>query len=133
MNNGKAVNDQPDDTDQMVVIIESPAQEFGLIATVSLEPEPIPLRTKVILLGERMLFYLLSELDPEFPDLFKVVADFETEVDRSATADRSFLQGLADLVREKGLLPFDAGAVAQAYTRMVRLAGDRTGYRPEDP
>ena len=108
------------------VTIESPAQEFGLIATVSLEPEPIPLRTKVVLLGGRMLFYLLSELDPEFPDLFKVVADFETDVNRSATADRSFLQGMADLVREKGLLPFDAGAVAQIHTRMVRLAGDRT-------
>jgi len=107
------------------IVIESPAEELGLVATVSLEPEPIPLSTKVILLGERRLFYLLSEYDPEFSDLFKVVADFESELDRDDCADLSFLQGVASLVREKALLPFDKSALVAIHRRMIRLAGDR--------
>jgi hypothetical protein len=57
--------------------IESLGQMLSLVSTASLEPQSIPLKVKVILLGERILYYLLNMLDPEFNDLFKVGADFE--------------------------------------------------------
>ena len=57
--------------------IESLGQMYSLVSTVSLEPESMPLEVKVILLGNRSLYYLLAEFDPEFSELFKVVADFE--------------------------------------------------------
>ncbi|MGW8226232.1 MAG: AAA family ATPase, partial [Anaerolineales bacterium] len=63
--------------------IESPAQMLGLLSTISLDPEPIPLRLKIALLGDRLLYYLLSQSDPEFTELFKVQADFAEEIPRS--------------------------------------------------
>ena len=50
--------------------IESLAQLYGMASTVSLDPEPVPLNTKIILLGERRLYYLLSSYDPDFNELF---------------------------------------------------------------
>src|SRR5919204_178216 len=63
--------------------LEALGQMLSLINTVSLEPEPIPLDVKVVLLGERLLYYILYELDPEFRQLFKVEADFEEQIDRT--------------------------------------------------
>jgi predicted ATP-dependent protease len=58
--------------------IETPGALAGLITTLPLEPEPVPLSVKVVLLGSRTLYYLLREFDPEFQDLFKIAADFES-------------------------------------------------------
>ena len=107
------------------IVVEAPGQAYSLIATVSLEPEPIPLTTKVVLIGERLLFYLLSEMDPEFPDLFKVVADFETEIDRADHSEDAFACMIAGQVRAAALRPFESGAVAEVMRRSMRLAGDR--------
>ena len=105
--------------------IESPAQSMSLISTASLEPEPIPLKTKVILLGERRLFYLLSELDPEFEDLFKVVGDFDEELDREEETQREFLRLIAGQIAYHELRPFDACAMTEVLRHSIRLAGDR--------
>src|SRR5690554_3920650 len=58
--------------------IESLERLYGLATTVSQQPEPIPLNVKVVLVGDRMLYYLLSHYDPDFLDLFKVEADLKT-------------------------------------------------------
>lgn len=47
--------------------IESLGEALSLVSTVSLEPEPIPLNVKVVLIGERLLYYLLYQFDPDFP------------------------------------------------------------------
>ena len=60
------------------VRIESPAQTMGF-AGMTLEPEPIPLDVKVILMGDRQLYYLLAQGDPDFNELFKVAADFDDD------------------------------------------------------
>ena len=59
------------------VKIESLGQVLSLVATVSLEPEPVPLQVKIVLIGEPLYYYLLSPYDPEFDCLFKVAADFD--------------------------------------------------------
>ncbi|MEN8175418.1 MAG: ATP-binding protein, partial [Pseudomonadota bacterium] len=59
------------------VRIRSLGQVFSLVSTVSLEPEPIPLDVKVVLVGERLIYYLLKWYDPEFSELFRVAADFD--------------------------------------------------------
>ncbi len=105
--------------------IESPAQSMSLISTASLEPEPIALDTKVILLGERRLFYMLSELDPEFEDLFKVVADFDEQISRDSDNQREFLRVIAGQILADGLRPFDACALTAVLRHSIRLAGDR--------
>jgi len=103
---------------------ESLGQALSLISTVSLEPEPIPLEVKVVLVGERQLYYLLHEYDPELRELFKVAVDFEDDLARSPRNDALFAQVIADVARREQLRPLDRGAVARAIERSARVAGD---------
>lgn len=107
--------------------IESPAQMLGLVSTVTMEPEPIPLDVKVVLVGDRMIFEILQQLDPDFEDLFKVVVDFEDDTPREADdaegVDR-FVRLLAGLIEKAQLRPFDRGAVARIVEEASRMAGD---------
>ena len=104
--------------------IESLGQALSLVSTVSLEPEPIPLDVKVILIGERLLYYLLYQYDPDFGELFKVEVDFNEEMERSPEANQLYARLIATLARRNDLRPFDRGAVAQIITRGARMAGD---------
>ena len=104
--------------------IESLGQMYSLVSTVSLEPEPIPLDTKVVLIGNRLLYYLLSQYDPEFSELFKVAADFEDEVVRSDENDLLYARLVGTLVRREKLHPFDRGAVARVIEHSARRAED---------
>ncbi|HKZ32043.1 MAG TPA: ATP-binding protein, partial [Vicinamibacteria bacterium] len=104
--------------------IESLGQALSLNATASLEPEPIPLDTKVVLLGERHLYYLLSQVDPEFPELFKVAADFEEEIERTPEGEALYARLLATFARREGLRPLDRGAAARAIEQASRRAAD---------
>ena len=104
--------------------IESLGQMYSLVSTVSLEPEPIPLDAKVILIGNRMLYYLLAQYDPEFGELFKVAADFEDEVDRNPDNDLLYARLIGTLVRREKLRPFDRGAVARVIEHSARRAED---------
>ena len=104
--------------------IESPLQMLSLSSTISLEPEPIPLDIKVILLGEHRIYYLLSELDPEFAELFKVAADFDDELERDDESQLLYAQLIATIVRKEGLRPFDRTAVARVIEYSARLVSD---------
>ena len=104
--------------------IESPGQAMGLISTVSLEPQPIPLDVKVILLGDRQLYYMLAALDPEFPEIFKVAVDIEEHIDRTPETTNLFAQFVAGIAKRETLKPLDAGAVARVVDHAVRLSGD---------
>lgn len=104
--------------------IESPGQAYGLITTVSLEPEPIPLDAKVALVGDRTLYYLLSALDPEFDELFKVMADFEDDMDRDSRSQASYARLIAGLAVKEELRPFEKAAVERLIEYSARLAGD---------
>ncbi|MFB6263519.1 MAG: Lon protease family protein [Bradymonadaceae bacterium] len=107
------------------VRVESTRQILGLQRTVSLEPEPVPLDAKVVLLGQRRLYYLLSHLDPEFSELFKVAADFEEEMDREGAVEDQYPRLLASYIDEDDLKPFDSSGIARVVERSVRRAGDR--------
>ena len=104
--------------------IESLGQVLGYVSTVSLEPEAIPLDTKVVVLGDRLLYYLLATLDPEFGEFFKVMADFEEDMDRGRESDAAYATLVASLVRSEKLRPFDRGAVARVIEHAARLARD---------
>jgi lon-related putative ATP-dependent protease len=104
--------------------IESLGQMYGLISTVSLEPEPIPLDIKIVLFGDRLFYYLLQEYDPEFSELFKVAADFEEHIERSADTHLLYARLIATLARKEGLLPYDRYAVARVIEYSARLVGD---------
>lgn len=97
---------------------------FSLISTVSLEPEPIPLQIKIVLLGDRLLYHLLYQLDPEFRQLFKVAADMEEDVERSPENHQLYARLIAMLARKHQLRPFSRDAVASVIEQAARIAED---------
>ena len=107
-----------------VIRIESPERSLGLVSTTSLEPEPIPLDVKVVLVGERYLYYYLHELDTDFNNLFKVAADFDDTVDRTPDSQRDYARLIATLARREGLKPLDRHAVGRVIERASRLCED---------
>ena len=106
------------------VVIESMPQALGWVNTLPLEPEPVPLDLKIVLFGDWQLHHLLQALDPEFDDLFKVVADFEEEVPRHAESSEALARWLGATAREQGLRPLTRDAVACLVDHAARLADD---------
>lgn len=104
--------------------MESLGDMMSLISTISLEPEPIPLDVKVILLGDRLLYYLLYEEDADFAELFKVCADFDDDLDRTSESCQSYARFLAAVVRHEKLLPLTRDAVARVLEHAVRMSDD---------
>ncbi|HXZ01836.1 MAG TPA: AAA family ATPase [Stellaceae bacterium] len=99
-------------------------QMLSLASTVSLDPEPIPLEVKVVLVGSPLLYYLLSELDPDFPELFKIAADFDDRVERSAATMELYARLIASAARRERLRPLDRTAVARTIEEAARMSGD---------
>ncbi len=106
------------------ITIVSAAEQLSLVSTVSLEPEPIPLNVKIVLIGERMLYYLLTTLDPDFADLFKVEADFDEELPRSPANVALYARLIATIAKRENLRPLNAGGVARLIEETARLAED---------
>jgi lon-related putative ATP-dependent protease len=105
--------------------IEQPSEMSGLMSTQSLDPEPIPFETKVVLLGDRELYYMLAAADPDFSRFFKVQADFDDSIERSTENDQAYARLIASIVMEHKLKPLDAAAVARIIEEGARLASDR--------
>lgn len=104
---------------------ESIREQIRLISTVSLEPEPIPLDVKVVLIGTPMLYYLLHVHDEDFQKLFKVKADFDVMMDREKNSVQSYAHFVAACCHREGLPHFAPDAVALVAEEGARLAGDR--------
>jgi lon-related putative ATP-dependent protease len=106
------------------VRIESLEAMLSLATTTTLEPEPIPLDLKVVLVGDRLLYYLLHEYDPEFGRLFKVAADFSEDIRRDGEATRLYARLIAMHQRQGGLRPLTREAVARIIEQAARRAED---------
>ncbi|MGQ0695731.1 MAG: Lon protease family protein, partial [Nitrospiraceae bacterium] len=112
------------------VKIEDPGEFYGF-STAGLRPEPIPVNVKVIMVGPPILYQLLQAYEEDFGKLFKVKADFDTEVVRSERQDRQYARFIAKLCREEGLPRFGADAVAEVIKQGFRFADrhDRLSLR----
>ncbi len=107
------------------VRIESIERLYAVVTTISLEPDPMPLDIKVVLIGDRLLYYLLSEYDPDFAKLFKIQADFEDSIERDPGHELDYARTVAAMARARSLRPLDRAAVARVIEHASRLAGDR--------
>lgn len=106
------------------VKIESLDQVLNSDTMVTLEPEPIPLNIKIILLGNRITYYMLHEMDPDFPELFKVEADFDEEMPRNEINTLNFARLIASRARKFNLRDLETDAVARLIIFSSRLAQD---------
>ena len=104
------------------IAIEDIGRFLGLTSTVSLEPDPIPLNLKVILFGDRLLYFLLAAIDPEVAEHFKVLADFENDLPRTPENEAIFGRLLATLAQRENLKALDREAVALMLEHTARSA-----------
>ena len=63
------------------VVIEEPGERAGFITARGLKPQPVTLNVKIILIGTPEIYQALSQGEPDYPELFKVRADFDTTMD----------------------------------------------------
>ena len=107
------------------VRIEDSFEQFGVIAPQGLRPEPMPLKVKVILTGDAMLYQLLSVYDEDFWEIFKVKADFDSEIENTKDnmmAYAAFLSGCCDECEAKH---FDPSGVAKIIEYSARMVADQ--------
>ncbi|MCC6006144.1 MAG: AAA family ATPase [Rhodobacteraceae bacterium] len=98
---------------------------LGLSTTTTLEPEPIPLDLRIVLVGDRYLHRLLEAHDPEFSQLFTVTAEFGSDMDRHAESMALLARQVAGVVKREGLRPVTADGVAALIEYASREAEDR--------
>ncbi|MCH8476325.1 MAG: AAA family ATPase [Wenzhouxiangella sp.] len=112
--------------------IESLERTYGLASTTSLQPACIPLSIKVVLLGDRLLYYLLAHYDPDFGELFKVEADFEDQIEWREEDGALHVRLVATLARGAGIRPLDGAATGRLIEHASRLAGDQRKITARD-
>jgi len=106
------------------VTIEAPSDQAATALAVTIQPASIPLNIKIVLFGGYRLYLALSALDPDFGDLFKVMADFDDVMDRDAEHDGLYARLIATVQRRENLRPFDRAAVERVIERCSRAVAD---------
>ncbi|RQW08268.1 MAG: ATP-binding protein, partial [Calditrichaeota bacterium] len=105
--------------------IEELTERLGFMTTKSLRPEPIPLKLKVVLVGEPIYYYLLFQFDHDFPELFKVKADFDTQMEIEDKNVKDFLGFVSTYCRKENLKHLDNNATARLLEHGSRMAEDQ--------
>lgn len=104
--------------------IESLERLLSLVSTISLEPRPIPIDLKVIIIGSRLIYYLLKHYDPEFSQLFKVAADFAEDFPREEHNDLLYAQMIATLQQREKLHEITRDGIGRIIEESARRAGN---------
>ncbi|KYO66121.1 Lon protease family protein [Thermovenabulum gondwanense] len=106
--------------------IENIGEQYRVIPTVTLKPQPIPVDVKVVLIGSPLYYYLLNEYDEDFKKLFKIRVDFDVEMEKTKENLKNYAAFVCHICKNDGLLHFDKEAVAKVIDYSSRLAEDRT-------
>jgi lon-related putative ATP-dependent protease len=107
------------------IAIEEPGERMGFITTKSIRPEPIPLDVKVVLVGTPPIYQVLYTMDPDFKDLFKVKADFDTVMDRNDENALKYEAFICTLCSKLKMRHLEREAVAKVLEYASRLAEDQ--------
>ncbi|MFH1837266.1 MAG: ATP-binding protein [Candidatus Omnitrophota bacterium] len=105
--------------------VEDINEQFRLISTTSLKPKPIPCSVKIIMIGPPWLYRMLYRFDEEFPKMFKIKADFDTEMDRDEEKMKKYAAFIKVRCEEEALRHFDRKAVARVIEYGSRLTEDQ--------
>ncbi len=108
------------------IIIEEPAEQAGFLSMKTLRPEPIPLKVKVVIIGDPFIYRQLYILDPDFRELFKVKADFDTSMERSEKNIKLYCQFIRSLTHKEELRELSVEAIAEIVDYSSRLADNQT-------
>jgi len=106
--------------------MESPIGELGRVASVSLQPQMIPLNVKLVIIGSRQLYYALQDHDSDFQEMFRVLVDFDEDMPMVDENLEQFAQLLRTRTNEEGMAPLTSDAVARLATYSARLAENQS-------
>ncbi len=104
-------------------LVENIGEQFRMVPTVSLRPEPIPLNIKVILVGSYQIYSMLRSVDEDFQKFFKVKVDFDTEMPRTAENLAHYSAFVGAVCTREKLRHFDRTGLAELIEYGSRLAG----------
>jgi lon-related putative ATP-dependent protease len=107
------------------IVIEEPQERYGFISTKSLKPEPIPLDTRVILIGNPYLYQQLFILDTDFSELFKVKAEFDTTMERTEENVKKYAAFVCTICEKEKLKHLEQSALAKLIEYSQRIAEDQ--------
>jgi lon-related putative ATP-dependent protease len=96
---------------------------FYFFSTSALKPEPIECNTKVIMIGETQIYYLLYSLDDDFKKIFKIKADFDSVTNKDTEKIQQYASLIRKICDEEKLKPFDRSGIAAVVEYGVRMAG----------
>ena len=96
---------------------------LGIFTAAAIRPQAIPLNVKLVVLGSPLIYHLLQLYDEDFGEIFKIKADFATDMDIKRKTARTLGRFVQKLVHQEGVLPFSAGGVAELARTAARLAG----------
>jgi lon-related putative ATP-dependent protease len=105
--------------------IEEPEERYGFLSIKTLKPQPIPLTAKIILIGDPYLYQMMFSLDPDFRELFKIKAEFDTTMPRTDEKIQQYAAFVCGLCEKEGLKHLDAGALAKLVEYSSRLVEDQ--------
>jgi lon-related putative ATP-dependent protease len=106
-------------------VVIRPRDILFAISGQALQPEPVGVDVKVMMIGDRALYDLLHDADEEFRKIFKVLADFDSEMPGGREQVGEFLGLMAKIVRDEKLPHIDRGGMAALVEEAVRLAHNR--------
>ena len=107
------------------ITVENIGKQYRSVPIITLKPEELELDVKVIMIGSPYIYYLLYNFDEEFAELFKIKADFDTEMERNEDNIAKFADFVSSVINRDDLKEFSAGAVAAMIDFSSRLTGDR--------
>jgi lon-related putative ATP-dependent protease len=105
--------------------VENIGEQYRSVPIITLKPEEIDLDVKVIMIGSPYIYYLLYNYDQEFSELFKIKADFDTEMERDKDNIAKFSNFIASVIKRYEIKEFKSDAVAAMVDFSSRLTGDR--------
>ena len=107
------------------MFIEEPEERYGFLSVKTLKPQPIPLSAKIILIGTPYLYQLMFSLDPDFPELFKIKAEFDTTMPRTDEKVRQYGAFVCGLCDKEGLKHLDGSGLAKLIEFSSRIIEDQ--------
>jgi lon-related putative ATP-dependent protease len=105
--------------------VENLSEQYGMVAMATLKPQAVPIDVKVILIGNPYLYYLMYNYDEDFGKLFKIHADFDTQMDSNEDNVQKMAGFISSAIETKELKHFDRSAVARMVEYSCRLAGSQ--------
>ncbi len=105
--------------------IEDIGEQFSMLPTSGLRPEPIPLDIKVIIIGSEDVYQILYDGDEDFRKIFKIKGDFNYRMPRSTTNLNDYAYFIVSRARKESLLPINKSGVSEVIEFGSRLVEDQ--------